>query len=405
MIKPIKILKTNFVFAIMSAALIFTACENDFMQKALSTLSGSDGGPVYAPITWNTDVVYVDPLSGTLSGTVMALLNNGGRRIWFAHEQNNTASKQWEFTGGDANITAGSLALFIAGSPTVSNGDIMTLNFFSDNSTITTTIQAPVPCSFILYPDSLYGADRDAISIATATLNFKIEKPSNTVYAKYILEKKEYGSISVSWTEGSQSLAEAGSTAISDNDTTAAMRRLAGSLAAEAGSAAAVTWANSEWGNFSPINPVGSLSAVSWITSPNLSKGWLPYAKYTIELSPIQYTSDLSPQSPRISAPVEFTSYVGSAAILIQKAYEGGSFATLLNSGTADENSGSVATVLDNLNIPSLLLNGAGGTAIAWLSGSAPTSTGEYSFVVGLGKGADGSPEDTVVGLKAIFTQ
>jgi hypothetical protein len=401
MIKYAKLLKMNFVFALLSAALIFNACENDFMQKALSTLSGSDGGPVYAPITWNTDVVYSDPIGGTLSGTVMALLNNGGRRIWFAGTQDNTASKQWEFTGGNSNITAGSLAMFIAGSPTVSNGDIMTLNFYEPDFTNISGLQSGdvVPCSFILYPDSLYGADRDAISIATATLNFSVKAATHTEYAKYILEKKEYGSISVSWTEGSISL----QTAASTSEITAEMRRLAGSLAAEAGSAAAVAWADNAWSDFSPISDGGSLSAVSWITSPNLSKGWLPYAKYTIELSPILYTGESSQLSPRISVPVEFTSYVGSAAILIQKAYDAGSFATLLNGDTADANIGSVATVLDNLGIPSLLLTGAAGTTIAWLSGTAPASTGEYSFVVELGKGADESPEDTVVGLKAIF--
>jgi hypothetical protein len=303
MIKSIKLLKINFIFALVPAALIFTACDNDFVQKALSTISsgfgGEGGGIIPAPITWNTNVVYVDPLSGTLSGTVTALLSNGGRSIWFAQEQNNKPSDQWKFTSGDEFITAGSLEMFIGGSPTVSNGNLMTLNFFSNDSNITSNIQpsTPVPCSFILYPDSLYGADRDAISIATATLNFKVEKPSNTVYAKYFLEKHEYGSISVSWAQGSESSQSEVPAVI-----TAEMQRIAGSLAAYQGSAAAVAWAGNDWAMFTD-DPIAS---VSWITLPNIPEGGgLGYAKYTIELSPIAYDTE-PPLSPRISVPVAF---------------------------------------------------------------------------------------------------
>ncbi|MDR1148343.1 MAG: hypothetical protein LBK66_06900 [Spirochaetaceae bacterium] len=408
MIKLIKVLKTNFVFAIVSAALIFTACENDFMQKALSTLSGGfggGGGIIPAPITWNTNVVYSDPIGGTLSGTLMALLNNGGNRIWFAHEQNNKASKQWEFDVGKNTITAGSLAAFIAGSPTVSNGDLMTLNFYEPDFTSITSFSTGDGTierySFILYPDSLYGADRDSIAIETATLNFRVEAATYTKYAQYVIEKEEYGSISVSWAEGSNSITTGIETEIK-----AEMQRLAGSLAAEKGSAAAVAWAKDAWANFDPISDgsVGSLSAVSWITSPDLSKGWLPYAKYAIGLSSILYQNDTEQQrqSPRISVPVEFTSYVGSAAILIKEAGKAGQFGA-----TGSEiYAGSVAEVLTSLGVPSLLEDGDAGTTIVWSPGVGtpePTDGGEHPFSVILGKGKDTSPGDTVVELKAIF--
>jgi hypothetical protein len=408
MIKSIKLLKTNFAFAAGLAALIFTACGNDFMEKAFSTLSGPEV-VIPAPITWNTNVVYVDPLSGTLSGTVTALLSNGGKRIWFARTQSNSPYKQWEFTvsSDQTLITPGSLASYI-GAPVTSNGDLMTLNFFSKDLNADDPVFADVvPCSFILYPDALYGADRDSVSINTATLNFRVEKPSMSVYAKYTIEKGEYGSISVSWEEGSLSVAASAGEEpppATPDQITAEMQRLAGSLAANSAGLRALEW-DADWqNNVVFTDSSGSLSAVSWVLPPNLSKGWAPYKKYAIQLNGFNYSSDtIPPVSPEISAPIQFLSNVGSAATLIKMASDAGSFASLVWDSAVDPvpgNAGSVTTILTELGIPSLLTMPP---AVDW--SAQPAAPGSYNFSVLLAGGTDGSPGDIAGAFTAIFVE
>jgi hypothetical protein len=415
--KSIKPLKTNFAFALCFAALVFAACENEFMKKAFDTISGP-AEVVPAPISWSTNVVYVDPLSGTLSGTVTAVLNNGGKRIWFTRVQNNKPAKQWEFKATDPTqtITAGSLAMLLQpeGLPVTSNGDTMTLNFYGgvDVDTVGQAFDSPgVSCSFILYPEALYGGDRDSIAIETATLNFRVEKPAMTTYAKYVIDKGEYGSISVSWDEGSKSLASASPPPedISEDDIRAEMQRIAGSLAADSAEIEAEKWDASFLSNFTI--DAGSLSVLSWVSPPNLSKGWAPYKKYAIELNPIFATADtsLAPVSPVISAPIQFVSNVGSAASLIKAASEAGSFASLtFVAGAEDDpydNSGSISAALGELNISGLFepdgdSGFSGGTKVSLTSVPA---AGTYSFSVELNTGLEGSPKDSVTGLTAIY--
>ncbi|MDR2659350.1 MAG: hypothetical protein LBC27_05100 [Spirochaetaceae bacterium] len=397
-----------FVLVLGFTALVFSACENDFMKKAFDTIAGPV--PVIpAPIEWNTNVVYVDPLSGTLAGTLYAVLNNGGRRIWFAKDQTNQpAAKRWEFKvntpppDGGALITAGSLITFLRPSnvPLVTDGDLMELNLYSEDLDQDFISQADSPdgvsCSFILYPEALYGADRDTVSIETATLNFKVERPSVTVYAKYVIEKAEYGSISVTWAEGSASAA------LKDpppDDFEGAvkneMMNLAGSLAAGSAGFVGGAWANT-WESDFTFGDAGSLSAVAWISPPSqlMAKGWAPYKKYAIELSPFFYASDgaASAVSPQISAPVEFVSDVGLAAILISAAAEAGSFSGV----DAAAVGGTVSQLTSGLIADP-------GAVVNWSGGAAPTDAGTYTFSVVLGSGSDTSPGDTVEGLTAII--
>jgi hypothetical protein len=421
--KSIKPLKTNFAFALCFAALVFAACENEFMKKAFDTLSGPVE-VVPAPINWSTNVVYVDPLSGTLSGTVTAVLNNGGKRIWFTKVQDNQPVKQWEFTANDPTqtIIAGSLAMFLKPDnlPVTSNGDTMTLNFFSDSLDTANldALNSPgVPCSFILYPEALYGSDRDSIAIETATLNFRVERPDMTMYAKYVIDKEEYGSISVSWEEGSQSIVDAAISGggsppevITDDEIRAEMQRIAGSLAANFADEAAIKWDSDFVTNF--VADPGSLSVLSWVSPPNLSKGWAPYKKYAIELNPIIYSNSPAAGalvSPVISAPIQFVSDVGSAASLIKAASDAGSFASLdfvvPGEGADDiDNSGSISMKLGELNIAPLFGTDVepfvGGTVVVT---TVPTAIGAYGFSVQLNTGKDGSPQDVVTGLTAIY--
>jgi hypothetical protein len=394
---------TNFAFALCLVSAIFASCENDFMKKAANTLSGPL--PVIpAPINWSSNVVYVDPVgSGTMSGTITAVLNNGGRNIWFAKNQQNKPAKQWEFTVGPNNdgITPQNLieSLALAGSvPVTSNGDIMTLDFFNAEFP---SISDSLTCSFILYPEALYGSDRDSIAIETATLNFRVEKPSLTSYAKYIIDKYEYGTIAVSWMEGSQSLAEAAAADFGDDEIRAEMQRIAGSYAAGLAGTVAEVWYGNTFN--SDFLSSGSLAVVSWVSPPNLNKGWLPCVKYALELSSIVNSKEptASPVTPAISVPIAFESYVGSASLLVKEAEEAGSFASLTTA--ADDTgypAGSIGNVINTLGISGLL---SGFTNDNVIITSGTLSGGTVTFSVAFPGGLDTSPAGTLADITAIF--
>lgn len=373
-------------------ALLLLACENSFVKDALDSLKKIDI-PIQSIVSWSDKTLLIDPVGGSLSGAMTGVLNNTGNSFWFSKTLNNAPLKQWEFKAptGETTVTADLLAAALKGGTPASDGNNITLTFG--------TVLDPIPVegegfdtpgktySFILYPNAFYGKDAGRISQEVATLNFKIEMPTKTNYAVKMIEKYEYGTVSASWAEGTNS-----STLYPYLDERDNMKYIAGSLAASAATDVFSTYVSPSLGdtNFqSGAESGGSFSIWNWVSGPDLAltKGHAS-GKYVLSLDGISYDANGSGPyvSPRISVPVMFTSCVGDAIALIKAAEAAGSFSAV----TQSDGGNTLESILGPL-IGDLV---GGGTTTTWAP--APASGIASTVTIIISGGADGSPGDTV---------
>jgi hypothetical protein len=336
--------KITLLLFCLCAAPLFQACETDFLKNAMEALNPSP--KVFIGMKWSdNNEVYLNPNNGSIAGTmsvVSGIFLNGGKRVWPIQDLKDNGAKgklAWSIKSHDEkNYPAGTITdiLEANNSPSTETvngipGDTITLIFESAASVVDITDPDTYPTegvtySFILTPNAFYGADMAALSTDTLTHDFKLIKPTSTVYGKHWLERYMYGTVSTSWAEGG------GPT---ETDAAAVMA----AMIADAGSKAAVYAderlnAYADPGSYDTLTFVfdnestGSMSVVSWENAPDLSLGWAPLKSYALALSPIRDASeDVEPFAPvSISVPVMFTSNVGSVASAVKAAMAAGTF-------------------------------------------------------------------------------
>jgi hypothetical protein len=384
---------------------LFFGCENEFIKNAVDTLIPGEE-PKTVNLEWNTDVVYIDPLSGTLSGTVSGLLNNQGNRVWFSANIGDSG-KNWGISKPQKEledeqkgtvpasfITAGS----ISGNTQVTTADGDKIEFLLhtpvDLGTLDKDLYSKdggVGYSIVLYPNAFYGADRNGAIGEKKEHPFKVELPTKTVYSKFVMEKTEYGSVSVSWADGVAAAADTGA------DTWQAMMNIAGSSAVNYAVGAAQGWDPTAWGATEAgytgitVDGGGSLAAVSWNTTPDTSKSYAAYDKYAIVLTPYFYTEESAVQSavqPVVSLPVEFTSDVGNSVAAIKDAENAGTFSVSFATGV-------------NTTIEGIITALAPSSTITWSppypeDDSTLSLPAAYTLSIAIPQGSDSSPEDTI---------
>jgi hypothetical protein len=407
------------VLALAVCLSLILGCENEFMKKAAEALSPNQ--PVKGfNLEWNTDVVYIDPLSGTLAGTISGLWDNAGKQVWFSKDI--AYEREWDvpkpakelayeqsadgFPPG--YITAGSItALLSAGTPPhTTDGDKIEMILSGSAAIIDTTAFDPTPYqnggvtySFILYPNAFYGPDRNNVISEKLEHSFRLELPTKTSYsARVKIEKAEYGSISVSWAEGSAYE--------NAQDAWDGMKAIAGSYAAASALQAVQDWDPGNWAwtdgtGYSGVvvgvpgtDPPEALAAVSWNNQPDTSKSYAVYDKYAITLSPYYYTDEAAtgPVQAVVSMPIEFTSDVGNTVSAIKIVEKAGSFSIEYTEGAKTAIEGVIATCAVT------------GTSINVTTWSPPYPDPEegpmapttYKLTVEVGPGGDSSLTDTL---------
>jgi flagellar hook assembly protein FlgD len=393
----------------LGLAVLMQGCDNEFMKTAANVLV--PGEPVKnINMEWTADVLYIDPLSGAIAGTFSGLLNNAGNRIWFAGKETVSNSvlvykRDWDLTGGLESsdkgefITAGSLVSYLVNSPKTENGDKIEVKF---SGSVSIDQLDPVygkgqTYSFILKPAAFRGADKELLSGQLYTTHdFTLQLPTKTFYSKYLMEKEEYGSVSVSWSQG--------------NGTWEGMMDIAGSYAAAYAAAAALAWDSANWtwdGSAYPGVTVGnggvSLAAEAWNTQPGKTKSYAPYGKYAIMLLPYYYTDEkdaglTGPVSPVVSLPVEFTSDVGDAVKAIKASEEAGSFSFAWDAAGSEAVHGTISALITGKTT-------MGPEEPTWnpsFPAAAPKSESAHTLTITLGNGNDGSTGE-VITVKAVM--
>jgi hypothetical protein len=378
-------------FLAVYAAFLLAACQNGFINDALKSLNPSPVVVAAAPkIDWGAAqdrLLYIDPRGGTMAGTLSGRLNNAERNIWFKQDQSNSGPK-WEFVAptSEMYITPEFLTNSIDGGAPSATSDVITLKFGTIADITQIESEVPQNYSFILYPSAFTGAHIYELSTEAATLNFKVEMPSMTNYAKRLIEKKaDYSDIEVSWADAAL------------KETTypiEGMKLIAGSLAAYYATEALADYLgdineaffSSEGGEFS--------ENATWISPPDgqLSKGyWQGNGAFRLEGFYIDTQSFVQPE---ISVPVKFTSDVGEAVATIQGAEAAGSFSNILNSAGSEGIWNAVVGTIGVLT-QSLVY----GSEASWIDGGPATGQVEakdYSMRIILGPGNDNSPANTV---------
>jgi hypothetical protein len=402
---------TPLFFALAVCAGLLSGCENEFVKSAVATLN-PEQPPPRVTLEWDADVVYIDPITSKLSGTISGLLNNAGNRVWFSKTENLVLGRDWnvpkppqeleyEQTGLPGFITAGSIAGFIVGGgPVTTDGD--KIDVILDSSSVELTEDngfdltlyenGGVSYSFVLYPTAFYGADRNTVMGEKEERLFTLESPTKTFYSKVVMERAEYGSVSVSWADGKGQ---------DENNPWQGMMSLAGGLAAGSASAAAAAW-DTDWATDVTVNDVteedaepGQLAAVSWNTLPDTSKSYASYNKYAIALSPYSYSEDVGePVQPVVSLAIEFTSDVGKTIGGIKAAEKEGGFSSIIY-----DSSGEDATKTGIESTITGLASNETPVTITWspaYSDTAPKTPTPYTLTLVIGPGTDGSTGDTI---------
>jgi hypothetical protein len=215
------------------------------------------------------------------------------------------------------------LDLAIGGAPTSSaDGEVITLIFNRPVDENAYGFEAPGKnYSFILYPSAFNGPGIGKLSTSLTALNFRVEMPTMTNYAKYQIEKATYDKVEVLWKNVDPYNIEEDieGMLISNallNKATGEFYNYLKPLSAE---------------NF-PGEETGSFSTGSWLSPPDLSKGhW--FGNTTVQLGPINadpgYDSNSAPI--QISVLLNFSSNVGDAIIAIKDAEAAGSFSAKAN--------------------------------------------------------------------------
>jgi hypothetical protein len=364
--KPIKNTQKTIVKAAHLAvwtALLLAGCGNDFINEVISELKPSPSVPSSTPtIGWSSDTILIEPVTGLLSGTIYGNINAFGNDVLFDSKELSNPSKdpnapggrfeKWELkplTSKASELLPASTmgAFLVGGTPAISGSDtIITLIFGSqvalENFPPGVFASDGENYSFILHPDAFRGKDAGKLTTKATTLNFRVDAPTKTNYAKYLIEKANYGTISVSWAEGSSK---------SPDDPRVGMKYCAAELAASAATNIFSGYGSLTAENF-PSSGATSFSAgnVVWVSPPDLSRGYWN-GKSTLQLEPILGTIGASDTQavPSISVQVNFTSKVGEAGILIKEAENAGSFATV--GGNTDAIRTGVENILTSLNI------------------------------------------------------
>jgi hypothetical protein len=379
-------------FLAVYAAFLLAACQNGFINDALESLNPSPAVVAATPkIDWGTDrVLYIDPRGGTMAGTLSGQLDRVKRSIWFKDDQTNSNSKKWEFVApsGETYITPEFLTTIIGGKPSI-NDNVITLTFgtIADTSTLDVYFDTPGQnYSFILYPSAFTGAHSYELSTEAATLNFKVEMPSETDYAGRLLARKaDYTGIVVSWTEAD---AKGAANAIEG------MKLIAGSLAAYYATEALGEYLGSiDEAVFDSMDSQFSENAGWMSPSDNqLAKGyWDGNGAFRLD----GFYIDTQPSvQPEISVPVKFTSDAGDAVAKIQQAEAAGSFSNIQNSVGSVAIWETVVGALGGLTLP------VGGSEAIWIGGGPATAgqvaANDYPMSIILEAGNDGSPANTV---------
>jgi hypothetical protein len=366
MLKPIKNTKKTIVKAAHLAvwtALLLAGCGNDFINEAIGELKPPSPDSSNPTIGWSSDPILIEPGTGGLSGTISGNINAFGNIVQFDRNELSTPSEspnapdgrpeKWKFepliTEMWDLVPPGSMAEFlVGGTPVISGNDnVITLTFegLVDSNVLPSDFtKSGNNYSFILYPDAFYGKDAGKLTAEAATLNFRVEMPTPTNYAKYLIEKENYGPITVSWADGIS--------VTSAPDTAAGMKYLAGSLAAGSATVIFDHYVNPlSADNFPSVGSAGSFSAdkVVWVSEPDLSKGYWT-GKSTLRLEPILADHYDDEAEPEFSVQVNFTSDVGDAIILINQAKNAGSFDGI--NGSVDAVKTAVEGSLSSLSLP-----------------------------------------------------
>jgi hypothetical protein len=294
-------------------AFLLSACENNFVKDAVDSLKKPDD-PVQSSVIWSDNKLLIDPMAGFLSGTISGVLKNGGNSYWFRANQDASGSKKWEFTTPPeaASILEGALS---GGKPVISDKDsVITLTFSKsvnpDGSEGFTPGVSRSGYSFILHPDAFYGKDADRIANPAATLNFTIEMPTATNYAKMLIENHEYGkgsddAISASWEDGS---ALAGDPSLGLDGPEEGMKYIVGSIAAYEATEVFKSYLSSlSSDNFENANPNGAFTApITWMPEPDLRGTEDFLGTYRLRLDGIKVGDETEYETPEISVPVYF---------------------------------------------------------------------------------------------------
>jgi hypothetical protein len=393
------------VFLAVYPVFLFAACQNGFLNDAAESLNPLP--VVVAPIAgidWgskNERVLYIDPRGGTMAGTLSGRLNNGGNKIWFVTDQSNPQPKKIGYTYGkwelvapadEENITPEFLTAAIGsgssmgGTPSATP-DAITLAFGTFVDFVADYFATPGQnYSFILYPSAFTGADSNKLSTEAATLNFTVETPTATNYAKRLVEKAEYPVITVSWSDGNS---------LNGSNPIEGMKQMGGSLAASLATNVLESYLKLSGGSIGEASfdpDAGSFSTGLWLSVPDLAKGyWDGNGAFRLD----GFYIDAEPfVKPEISVPIKFTSDVGSAVALIQKAEAAGSF-SYSSAGSSDIWNYVAGSIVD-LAGPLFYGSGSilGGTPTMVWSPSYSSSVSLYTVTITLDKGNDNSPGD-----------
>jgi hypothetical protein len=392
-------------------AVLTQGCDNEFMKNAATALV--PGEPVKSiNMEWTSDVLYIDPLSGSIEGGFSGLLNNAGNRIWFAGKETLPNSilvykRDWDLRGGLESsyegevITAGSLISYMVNSPKTENGDKINVEFngFVSIDQLELVYGESQTYSFILKPAAFRGADKELLDGQLYTTHdFTLQLPTKTFYSKYLMEKKEYGSVSVSWSQGSGNWD--------------GMMEIAGSYAAAYAEATAFAWDSTSWawdGSAYAGVTVGdggkSLTAEAWNTQPDQTKSYAPYGKYAITLLSYSYNDEkeaglTGPVSPVVSLPIEFTSDVGETVKAIKAAERAGSFSFTWDAAGSEAIHGTISALISGR------VQGMGPEDPIWnppFPAVAPKNESTHILTITLGAGNDGSASGEVVTVTAVM--
>jgi hypothetical protein len=339
--------KIRLLLFCVCAAPLFQACESDFLKSAMETLNPSP--KVFVGMKWSdSNEIYLNPNDASIAGTmgvVSGIFLNGGKRVWPIHDLKDNGAKgkrAWSIKSHDEeNYPASTITSILESNDSPSTetingipGDTITLIFESGPGVVEITDPDSYPpegvtYSFILTPNAFYGADIAALSTDTLTREFKLIKPTSTVYGKHWLERYMYGTVSTSWAEGTLGASLVGTDAAS---VMAAMVADAGSKAAVYAEERLNAYAYTEAGSLTfafDNESAGSMSVVSWENTPDLSLGWASLKSYALALSPIrdEIEEEEEPFAPvSISVPVLFTSNVGFVVSAVKDAMAAGTF-------------------------------------------------------------------------------